>query len=402
MTRIGSPGLLPLAAERYSLLPNSEGHQMRSDTKRGRIFLHLPIIAGIVSAGHLCPAYSAVLHGEGIAAGLQCAADAINNDGVAVGTCIPASGSGAEVPWIALTAGTQTPLSTLAGGQPCSTNGIANNGVIIGSCTSASGNAFAVIWSASAPDHAPIALSPLPGLLGLLPDVSTGATGYNQVGAVMGVSINAAGVGTAVLWPNGNSTPIMVSSEGDSCVPADVNDTSSFAPPVALDCSNAAGTMTAKIARPTGLLGSYVATPLPIPSGSTYCTVSAINNNNQALGTCHNPAPDVPRAAFWPTFSSQPTTLNALSGNPRNVGMFLNNQGHVVFGYQDADGHGNVGFWNPSTNITTLIPPLTGGKQTSATAFGDNDLVLLVSENSAENGQAAEWTPSGGTVSSPV
>jgi hypothetical protein len=349
----------------------------------------------LVAFPFVSAAQAASLQSEGTAAGLQCVVSGINNSGVGVGTCTPGNATGPSVAWVAPTLGTEIPLPPLTSGQSCRALDIDNAGVITGVCLDADNVAFAVTWNAGAPSSPPVFLDPLPGFLGLAADVRTTPTADNQAGAVAGESISAAGNLTAVLWPAGSGSPIAVSSPGDNCIAADVNTPASGAPSVALNCPNAAGTVTAKIVT-SGLLG-YAASPLPIPSGATYCSVTEINNAQQAVGTCHFPAPDTPTTAYWVNCASSPTLIT-LAGSPRNGGEFINNLGHVVFDYQDASGQVNSGFWNPTTGSVTLIPPLSGGVQAVAAGLSDNDTVLVNSEDSAENVESATWTPSASTV----
>jgi hypothetical protein len=274
--------------------------------------------------------------------------------------------------------------------------GIANNGVVIGSCRNASNVSFAVTWSASAPADAPLELAPLTGLLGLDPDVSDKATGYNQDGAVMGVSINSSGAGTAVLWANGSGVATQVSTVGDNCLPIDMNDDSATTPTLVLNCPNANGTATPKFAQATGLLGTYVTTALALPAGASYCTVSGTNDALQAVGTCHTAAPDEPKAAYWSSFTSAPTLLSTLSGGARNFGEFINNQGHIIFTEQTGTGQYEAGFWDPSTSTVTMIPPLTGGTTDTVEALADNDTAVVNSEDGSQNVEAATWTSATG------
>lgn len=368
---------------------------MTSNTKHVSYFLPLAIAVGLLSAGHTTSAHAQTLTSEGNAAGAQCVGNDVNDSGIEVGTCTPGNQTGPSVAWVALTAGTQTPLPPLVTGQSCTAGGITNDGEITGSCINANDVPIAVTWNAATPANAPVERAPLGGLLGLGADVRSQATGYNQKDNVIGVSVNGSGNGTSVVWVDGSSTPIAVSTQGDNCAAVDVNDTLvNGEPSVALDCPNASGTVTAKIAEDDALLGGYQANALPIPSGADYCTVNAINDEDEMSGTCYFPAPAVPETAYWATPTSTPTLLTTLSGGPRNQGMFLNNLGHVVFSYQTATGQTDSGFWNPATGVVTSIPTLTGGAQAIATAFADDDAVVLNCEDGSETSEACVWTPS--------
>lgn len=377
---------------------------MTTNRKISHAALPLAIVAATLSAGHTAPAHAQELVGEGTNAGEQCTTSGINNGGKAVGTCIPANGTGPAVPWVdeAFNDGIEVALPPLSRGQSCSTGGDANNGTIIGECLNASGVAFAVTWNAASPTTGPVKLTPVSGLLGLDPDVSTAATAYDQIGYVVGESYNTTAVGTPVLYAPGSGTAVELTSYGSNCVPVDITDTLvNGMPEVAINCPNANGTVTPEVATATGLLGAYVTSNLPLPSGSTYCSVTAIDNTDQLLGTCHTPGPDVPQTAFWPNATTAPTLLVVTIGGStaRNAGDLLNNSGNAVVEYrQPGTGIDLPALWNPTTGNLTFIPPLPGGAHVTATCLADNNVVGLASEDSAENTEAAYWSPSGGLV----
>ncbi|HWX01549.1 hypothetical protein [Collimonas sp.] len=341
-------------------------------------------------------AHAATLTSEGHAAGAQCGASGVNNTGVVTGSCNPGNGTGAAVAYVSATLGAETTLPAIATGQTCGAGGITNSGVIVGRCADANDNVFAVTWNANAPTNPPTLLNPLPGLLGLGEDVSTGATGFDQLGAVIGESVSPTGTATAVLWPAGSSSAIAVSSPGDNCGATDVNNTLvNGEPSVALNCPNAKGTNIAKIAQYTPL--GYEARPLPLPQSYSYCTVAGINNSLQAVGTCHTLAPDKPATAFWSTITSAPTMLT-LVGNPINAAQFINNRGHVIFSYQTSTGQSDSGYWDPVTGVVKTIPDLLGGTRAGVAGFADNDTAVVNSDDANETVEAAMWTFANGTV----
>ena len=225
-------------------------------------------------------------------------------------------------------------------------------------------------------------------------------TSTDQNGFVTGESINASGGITTVVWPSGSSTATEVSPYADNCVSDDVNNTNvNGFPTVALNCPNGSGTTTAEIAQATGLLNAYVMTPLPTPSGSSNCSVQAVNDSAQAAGTCFFPGSN-PQAAFWSSPTSAPLLLSPsnLPAHTRTGGALLNNSGNVVVSYASSNGQQESAFWNTSAHTLTLISPLSGGVQTAAQGLADNNVVALNSEDSAENVEAAVWTTSAGTV----
>lgn len=351
---------------------------------------------------------AATFVGEGTAAGAQCDSRGVNNNGVVTGMCLPGNVSGPAVAWVAVTAGTEVPLPPLVTGQSCDALGIANNGTIAGVCVTADNRATGVFWSATAPSSLPQKLQSLSVLgTGLLPEVATAITAYNQSGVLGGESLSGSNDATAVLWLAGSTAPVQLSILHDNCRVADVNDTPiNGLPSSALNCPNTAtGNDTAKVIQKTGLLGALVTTVLSTPSGSTGCSLSSVNNAMQMLGTCHFAAPDTPSAAYWASPASTPILLSSVSGvagTPRIEGLRLNNNGNAVVSYQNTDGHALLAFWAASTTgATKLIPTLAGGTHVGFVDLSDNDTVALTSENTGEHAQAATWTAAAGTVAIP-
>lgn len=370
---------------------------MTALAKQTRSTLAVTILTGLLGILPATQAHAIVLNEEGHAAGAQCAANDVADNGIAVGTCSPANGNGPSVPWVSLIVGFETPLPPLVPGQSCSAGGITASGLIVGSCVDERNVGMAVTWEAAAPGDAPTELKPLQGILGILADASSSVTAHNQAGAVVGESMSGTAKATAVIWLPGSDTAVPVSTAADNCIAVDVNDDLiNGRPSVALNCPSG-GVFQGKVARATGLLASYVITSLPRPAGATFCTVSVINDANQALGTCHFSAPDVPVAAFWATPNSAPELLDDLQDSPLSRGKYLNNAGHAVFMYRTAQGHRGVGFWDPVADGIALISPISGGVRVRATGLANDDTVALVSENADENLQAAIWTPAGGT-----
>ncbi|GLQ45995.1 hypothetical protein GCM10007862_10460 [Dyella lipolytica] len=386
---------------------------MDTYTKHARAFLPLAILTGLLSVGLTTSVHaqlSAIANPPGEK---QCATSDINDNDTAVGNCSPQNVYGPSEGF-ADNGDLVSPLQPLVVGQDCSAGGVADNGTIIGECVDLNNKSFGVTWNAANPLAAPVLLQPLPGLLNLDPDVTTASTGYNQSGFVVGESISGTGNATPVVWNPSVSggSPMMLATQGSNCEAADISDTAlNGEPDAVLNCplnptSANPGPMVAEISiyQPglLGLLGSYVATALPIPSGATHCTADGINKFNQIVGTCHFPAPDLPQTAYWASPTSAPTLLTVPIGgnNARNAGAFINNAipAAIVFHYQTNAGVTNPGFWIPSTNTVTLIPPLPGGLHAIAVCLGDNNTVVINSDIASEYGQAVVWTPTGGDL----
>ena len=372
---------------------------MASTIKHMPYLLPLALTIGALTTGYALPARAITLTSDGHAAGAQCGAAGVNDSNYRVGNCTPGNASDPTQPWVDLGTGTQTKLPLLASGQSSIAGGINNNNLIIGSCKNASDVWFACTWDGNNPSNPPVVLNPIGGLLGLGADVTTSASGFNQHGDVVGQSCSGSGNCTAVIWPAGTSTAMLVSSRNDNSGAVDVNDTLvNGLPSVAVNTPKASGTASGGVAQATGLLSAYVLTSLPCPSGSTYCTVAAINNAGQAAGTSHFPAPDEPNATFWSSFGGTPKRLN-LTNFPRHGAIFLNNVASVIVSYQNANGQFEPAFWKPLNSTISFIPCLTGGKTCAVAALADNaDKVLVNSENGSQTVEAEVWTPTGGAV----
>lgn len=137
-------------------------------------------------------------------AGAQCETSGINDSGIAMGNCIPASASANNVPWLAdtNTENSQVALKPLVAEQPCRALNISNAGWIGGICKNANNVNTAVVWNATTPNNTPTPLKPLPGVV--LPlraaDVKTIIMASNQRGDMVGWSISSNQELSTVIW----------------------------------------------------------------------------------------------------------------------------------------------------------------------------------------------------------
>lgn len=340
----------------------------------------------------------------GHAAGPQCFTAGINDNAQAVGICSQASASAVDVPWFAAAlGGPQQALGLLASGQPCDVTAIANSGLILGQCADANNLSFSVTWTASAPANVPTKLNPLPGTL-LIPllrpaDVQTSATALNQLGAVLAQSISGDDEQTVVLYMPGSGTPLRISDYGDNCTGVDVNNTlSNGYPSLIMNCLSANATPVAKIA--TRGTGGYVIALLPVASGASYCSAQGMNDQNQIVGTClyPNSNSNVPKTAFWGTPSSPPKMLT-MPGNARNVGIAINNAGHILARGVSPSGNEEDLFWDDPSDSYQIRPidSLPDSLATSAFGLAHNDTVAMTCENEAQYPTACFWNPTTGT-----
>jgi hypothetical protein len=304
---------------------------------------------------------------------------------------------------------TQTRLQPLVMGHSCGAVGVTNSGRIIGSCDRASGIGTAVYWDSGALTAAPTELLPLPGLLGLGADLSSTARRYNQAGAVVGQSL-ADKTSTAVLWPPGSASPVQVSARNDDCVAVDIMEqTGAGNPTILLNCpyvgldASLRGTIVPKVAKPTGLLGGYVMTPLIKNSTATFCVAQSMNAASRIVGSCRLPVAPFAVAATWNSPSVEATVINLRDANGvvrESASAALNDLEHMIITYETDDGRSNAGFIDLSATPVTFkpIPPLHAGTNVRVTGLGQNDLVLVLALNSSEHAQAAVWNPASPSV----
>lgn len=368
------------------------------------ILASLPVLT-MLGLGTAESSHAATLTNLGHNIGAQCVATGINNQGTAVGACLQASNNGAPIPWM-MVRNLQTGLAGLSAGISCSVLGIANNGTIVGSCLDPTSVPFGVTWTG--PSIVPVKLAPLSGLLGIDVQVRTTPTAFNQAGFVGGQSIAFDGTSTAALWRPGDGAALLVSNSSDNCEVVAITDTVGDAYPVVLmNCPLPNGRWTAKVATATGVLRTYISTPLTIAPGSAYCKATGINNASQIVGSCFYPSSPFSQTAIWasPTATPALMILPNFAGDSigkRNAGLYINTAGHIVFSYQTDEGKTAVGYLDSLVNMPTFVPPLDPGTNTVAVGFGDNDRIVVVADNTTGNKQAAVFDPSSPTVLSPI
>lgn len=340
----------------------------------------------------------------GHAAGKQCETVSVNDNGIAVGNCSPASTSANNVPFVANVnmPNSQVPLAPLVAHQPCFAIAVSSGGWIGGTCSDANNVDKAVIWNAATPGSAPIVLAALPGTLLRAADVRTLITAFNQRGDMIGWSISSNEERSTVVWLAGTGTPVRVFSSllgllgyNDKCIPADVNSTlANGYPSIALNCPGANGITIPQVAQANA--SGYAVTSLPIASGANRCTVRGINNSTQSVGDCEYPQADInlTRTAVWDTPAMAPRTLT-LAVNSKNAGLAINNAGIVLAARQDATGRTSYLTWLSSVGVfgIQLIVPPAGAVWAQAFSIADNGTVALNSTDSDQYSTGCIWTP---------
>ena len=326
-------------------------------------------------------------------AGAQCETSGINDSGIAVGNCTPASASANNVPWLAdtNTENSQVALKPLVAEQPCRALNISNAGWIGGICKNANNVNTAVVWNATTPNNTPTPLKPLPGVV--LPlraaDVKTIIMASNQRGDMVGWSISSNQELSTVIWLAGDDTPKRVFSSllgllgyNDKCVPVGVSDSlSNGYPSIAMNCPRTNGITIPQVAKAN--VTTYTISSLPIATGANRCYVKGINNTLQSVGYCEYPdtATNPVRTAAWMTPTTAPLTLT-LSIKSKNAGRAINNSGVVLASRQDDTGRVSDLTWIPLAGLAgiQLIQPPTGAVSTQAFGIADNNTVALNSD----------------------
>lgn len=333
-------------------------------------------------------------------AGSQCETAGVNDNGLVVGNCSEPNFVPNNEPWVAnvTTAGPQQPLASMVTDQPCWVMGAANSGTLAGACEDNNSDFFAVVWTATAPGTVPLKLNPLPGgllppLIGPYPDQSTSLRAFSQQGDILGESMNAKNIATVVLYGAGSATPIQVSNRGDNCVGVDMINRGAS---IVMNCPRSPDVPTGTFAQVSG--SSYSITTLPIPSGATNCTVSAINNQQQIVGNCMYPnsTTNVRKAAYWATPTSAPQLLTLSSGS-KSRARSINNNGLVLVVSQDTNGKPQYQIWQPSSSSTTIIPPPATNAWITGAMLADSNTVVLNSLNANQHLQAYTWSTTNGT-----
>jgi len=328
---------------------------------------------------------------EGHGAGTQCASTGVNDGGEVVGAC--RSGTGVPVAFTA-PAGIELPLAPPSGSLGCAAEGVANDGTVVGQCRTNAGTLAAVRWSSPAASSAPEALTPL-SLLGLLNQVSSIASSFNQVGVIGGSSLDGNGNGTAVLWMRGQTSPTQVSNGGDNCTVVD--ETDALMPVVILNCPDGNGRKVAKYAVPTGLLGTYSLRPMATDPDALNCYAAGINNKGMVIGTCEYATTPYDRLATWK--SPYENVFTSAISNPVDLteystrGAFINNNGNIVVHFRGSKGYDTAAYIDGATLGQLIIPASLPGTPVVATALADNNRVLVEREDTVGRVRSGIFEP---------
>ncbi|MEB0045171.1 MULTISPECIES: hypothetical protein [unclassified Pseudomonas] len=321
----------------------------------------------------------------------KCTPTSVSNQSSVLGYC---NTSGVNQAWYATSSTSFTGLPPLQAGQSCVSDYLGIN-VMSGTCDQLLGTVLGkvpVTWSVASPASSPTKLLPLP--------LDTGATinGATQFGHVAGQSISLLG-NTAVVWRlQDTGTPTQVSARNDNCQSADISDAlSNGYPYVALNCPHLLTNSSAEVAIYDGT--HFVLKPLRLPTGAQYCEVIAINNQNQAAGSCYYA--NNPIATFWSSFDGEPTTLISTDRLP-TASAFLNEQGSIIVNATASASQTLPIFWVATSNITQQIPIPANFNTCKANDFSQaaNTLIMTCAANDFNVPVTVfSWTPNGGLSS---
>jgi len=310
--------------------------------------------------------------------GYSCDVIDINNDGRATGDCKTVQGNSRV--WMAEKFGALVLLPALPDGKDCKVLAIGNDGTISGNCHDSDGVAFGTLWNP--PYTVATKLAPLRGLFqdpANPDDVSTKAVANNNLGFVVGQSIDKNGRSTATMWTPGNpASPMTVSTPRDDCQSAAINDElAPDAPRVALNCNDASGQSIAKVAHKD--YSGFIAVNLIVPENFSSCQVRAVNNSNRYVGGC-NSAHNKTMVTFWNSPNQNPDVLDLHSFTSSVLGVAVNSRGNIAFEYRDLGGTLNPGYWGPSGYLNLIAVP---EKQTYGRVrrLSDDNVLLLNKEN---------------------
>lgn len=240
--------------------------------------------------------------------GTTCSGVAINNSGTAVAHCGDSQGRTLTVRK-PLGQAFQTLLTTSQ--NTCRAVGINTQNTVSANCRNDAGEFVPLRWLANLQRYT---LTPIPGLLGLLPDVAATGGAINDSDWIIGTSISPNGQIRPVIWPGGQTAPEMLplmtalthgGLDAVTCEPVALDNTTvAFnGPLVAGTCSvSANGTVRSRAVlwRRTGNGGSYAVTVLDaLANADSNCSAVAIEDGGGAVaGTCTG-TNDEPQAVYW-------------------------------------------------------------------------------------------------------
>lgn len=335
----------------------------------------------------------------GVLGGDVCRSRDVNDHGQAIGTCRNENGDFVAAYW----RNGQVPvaLQTLETDGECDAVSIGNDGTISGNCQQGQyGERFPVRWNVANPSAAPQKLGSASN------HTKSVAIVANNVGVIVGSSLNNNGALRAVAWLAGERNPITLPELGplppllpssNGCRPTAVSD--DLEPMIAGVCSlRAGGTVAVKWSPST--LAYRIDELVRLPQGSN-CQAVAINGRGQVAGTCQTATGDYAAVRWNPdgrslTYLRNVVFISSVVQQLQSVDM--NELGTVIGHYSTDQGLSRSFIWSPTGNPGTEYGRdigTLGGYRTHARSIADNGVVIGSAQDGVGATRAFRWTVAG-------
>lgn len=365
---------------------------------------HISLLTlAMFAMGWAMPAAAQLVDAGTLSGGTSCSGTVINDSGAIIGTCDDAGGH--IVAFRMLAGQPKVVLPGLEPGKPCSVFDLNNAGAVSGSCEDADGEERAVRWTAAG---AVQALSPLPGVLGLLADVAASAGRINQNGAIAGTSTSDTGNISGVVWLGGQTIPQELPMGGllgigaIGCAPSDLNNRvpgANGGPVVSGTCDlHENGSVRAVAVRwQRNGLGNYFITALDPLYENEGCVTTDINNDGDIVGTCTDLNGDS-QAVRWLAGTTEVESIETVLTTTQSTAASINNAGLVAGTYRTDDGFAHAFLWDPDSNELYDVPPLPGGNSSRAIDLNDDNAIIGASQTAEGHVHAFKWQIDTGTA----
>ena len=245
-------------------------------------------------------------------------------------------------------------------------------------------------------------LTPIPGLLGLLPDVAAVGGAINDSDWIIGTSIGANGQVRPVIWPGGQTAPEMLPMpallthgfDAVTCEPVALDNTT-----VALNGPLVAGTCSVNVntnVKTRAVLwrrsgGAYTVTVLDtLANADSNCSAVAIadQGGGAVAGNCTGTS-DEPQAVYWAAGGTavQSIVPSVPGGTARStVAAMAGND--VVGTFRASSGFDHAFMWDPSVMFAD-VGVLPGGFNSKAVGIVTGSIVPVVAGTSEVGGGAS-------------
>ena len=336
--------------------------------------------------------------------GTTCSGVGVNSNGTAVAHCDDSQGRTLTV---RKPPGQPFQLMLSVAQNTCRAVAINPLNTVSANCVGDRGETVPVRWMNSGNR---VLLSPLPGLLGLLPDLSARGGAINDTDWIVGTSMANNGSIRPVVWPPGPANPVNPEMlpvpnllthgfDAVACRPAGVENTAvaSNGPLIVGNCSvNVNGDEKLKVVRwQRNAGGAYAVTVLDtFPNIDSNCTAVAIADGGAVAGNCTGPS-DEPQAVYWAGGGTALTSIAPMipGGSARStVSAMLGDL--VVGSFRTSSGFEHAYFWQAPNLSFVDIGVLPGGFNSRATGIfvaGFIPAVVGISEVGGGASHAFAW-----------